>query len=64
MVHLRLWASIDRKKEETMKTVFLLIYTLFMLCIFAVKTHDPVAEAWQCRCDTCCEYLEQIGAGR
>ena len=42
-----------------MKTL-VLVWVLGMLLFVAARTYDPVAEAWACRCDTCCEYLEEV----
>jgi len=43
-----------------MRTLVIL-WVLGMLMMFAFRTTDPIAEAWACRCDTCCEYLDRMG---
>jgi hypothetical protein len=46
------------KKEEPVKLVIVLLTVLMLL--IAVRTRDHVAEAWECRCDTCCIFLEEV----
>jgi len=41
--------------------VALAIALLLLCCIFNGKASpDPIAAAWACRCDSCCEYLDTM----
>jgi len=42
-----------------MRTLVIL-WIIGALLLIAVRVSDPVAEAWQCRCDTCCKTLDRF----
>jgi hypothetical protein len=45
--------------------VFLMGLGALLTVRAAALSADPVAAAWDCRCDTCCEYLDiTYNAGR